>query len=362
MRQGGTAALAFIIAVASARDAAAQASPSSGAPETSAAPVQAPGAADDEREVQRVVLVAPPEGLESAVRIALDPWGIDIAVIDRGAPGSTMPASADRARGVARANHAGAVVWIGKDESGHALWMFDSQSGRVTARRLSSGPPFDAPTAAAVALSVKTLLRHSAVAPVVERYGAEDALKITPPRPPPRPPPPRRVRVLIGTGLGVRLRPGSSAGAEPRIRLGVRVEPVAWLGIGAAIEAGPGVAIDQPGFVGHYTDLQVRAGATGTVGLTAGLGLEGGLGLSLHRTEIDGSVAESGQHARRTRWNPTVDVSADAAWSVGGITLTLGGEGAVATQRQDYRVRGQSVLAVPEIEIEIDAGARFPLR
>ena len=305
-----------------------------------------------------MVLVAPPEGLESAVRIALDAWGIDIVVIDQGAPGSTMPASADRARDVARENQAGAVVWIGRDDSGHALWMFDSQSGRVTARRLSSGPPFDDPTAAAVALSVKTLLRHSAVAPVVERYGAEEALKITPPRPPAA----RRVHVMVGSGLGVRLRPGSSAGPEPRIRLGVRVEPLSWLGIGAAIAAGPGVAVDQPGFVGHYTDLQVHGGATGTIGLTPALALEAGLGLSIHRTQIDGSVSQSGQHARRTRWNPTVDVSADAAWSVGGVVLTLGGEGSVAAQRQDYRVRGQSVLAIPEVEIEIEAGARFPLR
>ena len=121
---------------------------------------------------RRVVLVSPGAELEQAARAALEPWSVQLTVVAGPSPGATAPFANEAARAIAEANHAGAVVWVSQHDAGYALWVFDLASHRVTERALGTGPPFDEATAAAVALSVKTLLRHSAVAPEAERFGA----------------------------------------------------------------------------------------------------------------------------------------------------------------------------------------------
>src|SRR5205823_1369678 len=66
------------------------------------------------------------------------------------------------------AQKATAVVWTTPD--GY-VWIFDVESGQAMARRVEASSPLDASAAAAVALSVKTLLRSTAVAPPAERIG-----------------------------------------------------------------------------------------------------------------------------------------------------------------------------------------------
>ena len=120
----------------------------------------------------RVALVNPGAQLEHAVRTALEPWRIEIVVVPGPSPGATAPPSNQLARNLALAHDASAVAWVSKHRQGHALWVYDRATDHAVVRPLSFRPPFDGPTAAAVALSIKTLLRHSAAVPEGERYGA----------------------------------------------------------------------------------------------------------------------------------------------------------------------------------------------
>ncbi|HMI92489.1 MAG TPA: hypothetical protein VK509_14040, partial [Polyangiales bacterium] len=131
----------------------------------------------------RVALVEPGSELEAAARAALEPWGVELAIVSGPSPGATAPDSNEAARALASAHGASAVVWVSEHEGGHALWVYDLATHHLIERALATGPPFDGATAAAVALSLKTLLRHSAAAPPQERYGASSATTPFPPPP-----------------------------------------------------------------------------------------------------------------------------------------------------------------------------------
>ncbi len=119
----------------------------------------------------RIALVNPGAELERAVRVALEPWNVRVIVSDQSRE-PTAPRANQLARELALSHGASAAAWISKHGQGYALWVYDVASNRAVSRRLTTSPPFDAPAAAAVALSLKTLLRHSASAPEGERYGA----------------------------------------------------------------------------------------------------------------------------------------------------------------------------------------------
>src|SRR5690606_34545597 len=172
-----------------------------------------PARAEDGEAGERGVLVAPPAGLDEAVRAALAGWPIEVVIEPEGAPGSTMPGSAARARALAEGHGAAAVVWLGRDDGGLALWVYDRESGRAVTRPLPAAPPYDEPTAAAVALTVKTLLRHSTAAPAPARYGASEAAAATggelasaPATAPDAAPIRQRALVRLDTLAGARLR------------------------------------------------------------------------------------------------------------------------------------------------------------
>jgi hypothetical protein len=327
-----------------------------------------PGHAAADERAERVLLVAPPAGLESAVRIALSAWPITVVVEaaspdsqrasqrasqDAG-PGATMPGSADRARALAARHGAGAVVWLSDDGAGgRALWIYDRASRRTSARRLTRRPPFDEPTAAAVALSIKTLLRHSSVVPVVERYGVAAARAEIASRPP---------RLLVDTLASARIRP-RGPGAEPRLGVGVRAAPgpVARLGaLAARFHVGPGVPVDAPGFTGQFSDLQLAAALAARVSIRrdAGLELWPSLGASLHFTEIEGAVPGQARRARAERVNPTADggLSLELALSRWPwLRLSASAAGSFALRRQIYLVGGEPVLTLRRVELEIGA-------
>jgi hypothetical protein len=315
-------------------------------------------------EAQRVLLVAPPRGLEPAVRTALSPWPIEIRVTggeagaaagDARRPGATMPGSAERARALAVAHGAGAVVWLSDDGAGgHALWIYDADSDRATARPLVRPPPYDEPTAAAVALTVKTLLRHSSVAPPVERYGAGAA------RPTPTP------HLLADTLASLRIRRTGAGDVEPRVGVGVRVAPGRLAAIGAvaaAVHIGPGVSVDAPAFTGQLSDVQVSAALLARIPLRRALELWPRLGGSLHVTAVEGAVTGQVRRARVERVNPGLDTGAALELVVRPwLRASLVAGGSYALRRQIYLVAGEPVLSIPRVELEIGAALSVSLR
>jgi hypothetical protein len=311
-------------------------------------------------EVDRVVLIELPANLEAAVRTALEPWQIDLVVSGAEPPGSSMPSSSDRASEIAGTEHAGAAVWLAADPSGSALWIFDAESGRTTARRLSSPPPYDDATAASVALSIKTLLRFSAVAPPAERYQVVAAVE--PRREPESGRPPSVVAMLARFGL--RRRETGAGAFEPRFGVGARLAIPAFglrVALSSELRLGPGESVDGADFIGHFSDLGigVRAGLELARG---GLRLEPSLGASLHFTAIDGSIPSRASTAHAERRNPMLDAGVRLAADVSrGLTLGVEIEGGYALRQQRYLVGGAEVLRVPATETEISAIVSVPL-
>lgn len=310
-------------------------------------------------EAKRVLLVAPPAGLDAAVRTALSAWPIVVVTTASSSstavqmPGASMPSSAERARALASAHRAGAVVWLSDDGlGGRALWIYDAGSRRTSARRLVRPPPFDEPTAAAVALSVKTLLRHSSVVPVFERYGAVAARAEIISRP---------SRLLVDTLIANRVRP-AGAGNELRLGVGVRAAPGALASLGAVVasfQAGPGVAVDSAEFTGRFSDRQISAALAARLPLRRGaprVELWPRLGGSVHFTEIEGAVPAQGVRALVRRLNPTADAGLSLEFALPEwpwVRLSAVAGASYMLRRQVYLVGGEPVLTVRRLEIDV---------
>lgn len=320
-----------------------------------------------QEEPQVLVLIAPEESLAGAIETALEPWAIRVEAAPGPVPSPTMPGSADRARALSSETGAAAVVWVSTSDEGPALWMYDRGSDRVVVRRLPSPPPFDPPTAAAVALSVKTLLRHSGVAPATERFGARTAPAEVEPEPEPLPAPtvePPRLRFEAGTGLRY-----SDTGAESmalRVSLGASWRPPVWgdrleLVLRAAIGTGRDAASDR--FVGQFSDVTISAAARLPLPVGPALALVPEAGASLHVTEIDGVVSPDGAAAGAGRVNPSVDGIAALRWSAT-PTLDLGIFAGAhwLVRRQRYLAFGEPVFRLPAVEVEAGFSASFPFR
>jgi hypothetical protein len=330
--------------------------------------VAAPHGADAEKPAGRVVMVAAPPGLESAVEAALAGWPIQVTSAT-GEPGATMPEAGEKARAIGQAQGAGAVVWIASDGSGHALWVLDVESGRVTARQLPVPPPWDDVTAAAVALSVKTLLRHSQVAPVLERYGVEEAREVLRAEleraRPVAPPEVRESPLRLETLAGARIRPTEADDVELRLGAGLRWVPP-WFGgrasAAARIRSGTGTGLNEESFVGRYTDVQTGLSAAARILTWGRIALVPAAGASLHFTSIDGSIRSQGTRGRAARVNPSLDTALAIEIQVGQLVrVSVGAELSYALRRQAYLVGGDPVLTLPTFESEFAAQLSVPV-
>jgi hypothetical protein len=210
--------------------------------------------------------------------------------------------------------------------------MYDTRGDRVVARRLATAPPFDAGTAASVALIVKTLLRHSEVPPPAER--------VEEPRDEPW--------LHIGLLAGARLPPISDGSVEPRVGLRVIAWPHdlgGWLGAGVEATLGPGLAVDGPRLRGDWTETALLASIHGRLALGSGveLGLAGGAGI--HLTSLNGAIVAPPQTASETSINVSASAHGEVGWWLSPVVrlgLRLGLVHPFRTQT--YLVRGETAL------------------
>src|SRR6185437_6759100 len=157
-----------------------------------------------------VVLIGGGPAFQNAVSVALGAWSLHVVTTDAAAPPVDVTRAAKEARVIVDRYGAAGVVWIASRDHEHALLVYDAETDQLVSRVLSRAPPFDAPTAAAAALSVKTLLRSSTVAPLAERIGAPAAESAPPPEAPVvvapsrSPEPPARPPITIEIGGAVR--------------------------------------------------------------------------------------------------------------------------------------------------------------
>ena len=257
----------------------------------------APARADREA---RVVVADPDPELARAIQAVLAPWKLEVVVAAE--PG-------DDAR---------FVVWRADGE----LLVLDRVRGE-TQRRAAPAGPLDPASAAAAALTVKTLLRlpppDAAVPPAAE-------LVAETPAPPPRA---EGTRLRVELGLGSRLARGDDTIYGARVALATFVQPArSPLAIGIAGELGTAHDIKDSGFRGTWRDWSVLALASWTVPF-ARWELAPFAGAGITRSRVDGEDMMTERHER--------------------ATLALLRAGAVARVRADWLSVGAalSIDAVP---------------
>jgi hypothetical protein len=222
------------------------------------------------------------------------------------------------------------------------LWVYDTQNDEISTRVFTETPPLSPSAAAAVALSLKTLLRATVVAPESERFGAA-----TPDAPSPE-------RFQLESGGGVRVLAAQKA--EVRVAIGT----LFWFrppprGIGAALEfsLGRGVAVENEEFVGRFRELdlspmlrwQVLAGGRAASSLFAGM--------TGHFTMLDGSLA-SGASTTTQRFNVSFDVGARADFDPSRrVHLGIVVKASYLSAYQRYLVRDHSVFELWPVTAEV---------
>lgn len=315
---------------------------------------------------KRVVLLDPGLELARAARVALEPWQVELIVVSAPTPGATAPATHERARDIARTQDAVAVVWTSASSGGYALWMYARAGEHVVARHLSTMPPLDAVSAAAVALSIKTLLRHSETAPVAERYGAPLAAEAALARQESKGPVPaasgptraldasttsalRRTpsNVQLELTVSTRFLWTTTGGTEPRFGVGGTWWPrQGRAGISLASALGPATDLDSARFRGTLRDYGAGLLARLRHDLGHILRLVAGLGMRLDVTQLDGNARLDDRAVARTlRLAPSaaLDMGADvrlSRWTR--VGLRAGGAWLLRTQR--YLVRSEPVV------------------
>jgi hypothetical protein len=300
--------------------------------------------ADEQPAPVRIVLLGPPAELEEAVRAALAPWRVAVIVEAPAVPGDARAAAA-----IADQHRANAVAWVDRG----ALVVFERSEPDLVRR---PAEPLDDATAAALALTLKTLLRLPPEPPPPPPEPEPEPAPGPPPAvatPAPVPPPERPWRFTIAAG--VRLR--SEGSGEPRLTVrGERaLGPIA---IALAATVGSGVTVDSADYRGTWTDSALGAALVMPLPV-AGWRLAPGAGLSVHRTVIDGAFQGNGGdgEASRTETNLGVDGEVEVARAWGLVSAGVRLVGSFVPYRQDFQTRGSNVFEVSPLELEIAAAA-----
>jgi hypothetical protein len=313
-------------------------------------------------DAQRIAFVDGDATLSSAIETTLASWRIEVASVSAPADGITVVNAPD----VAREHQVGAVVWISVADDHAMIWVFDARADRIVAQRIIAVPPFDEPGAAGVALTLKTLLRHSAVAPEPERLRpavvAKPAPRVLVQPPIVTPPEPRESRLAAAALVGVRLMRSE---LEPRLGLSLMWTPLGErvrLGPMIGFHAGTGIAVDEADFAGHFSDVVGFVGVASKIALApsvAAIASAAGVG---HRTSLDGRVPSIGQQVTDARFNLGVLSSVGAELRVSErLAVALLAEAEWQTRRQRYTVFGESVLDLPRFLVGMGLAVRIAL-
>jgi hypothetical protein len=287
----------------------------------------------------RVVYLGDDAELTRALEVALGPWGV-VVVTTADPPPRDLPAAGELAAVV----DADAMVWTATVAGVPTLHVYDETVRQLVVRPLAAAPPFDAPTAAAVALTVKTVLRLGRVAPVEERVD-ETHVATGPPRPAAV-----ALRWRVETALGSRLADGD---AELRSTVGLVWSPRGGrLGVGVGLALGPGVAVDVPEFAGRHTGTSIVAAARWRVPLGA-VFLEPAAGLSLTRATLDGVAVAGDVRAHVVRYNPGGVAQLALGARTANLELAIVGGAGVAFRRQRFLLGGMPLYEVPALDWHI---------
>lgn len=261
---------------------------------------------------RRIAVLERDEELLRALVLALSPWGVEPVRSDVPPPLASASEAIPTAARLSQELGVEAVVWVSSTERGALLWVFDAHTGEVMTRFLQVPPPFDSATAAAVALSVKTVLRPSLVAPPPQ---ARDQ-----PAPPAVPPSDPLFAVELGGG-GRWLSPGE-------VQLRGELAAVAWiaaarrLGLSLELSNAPGLRLEDPRFRGRYRELALGGKVRFRLAHGPGASVAVALGGAARWTRLSGTLLADSEQRSVGRLDPSIDLESSAGLGVaGGVYL-----------------------------------------
>jgi hypothetical protein len=308
----------------------------------------------------RVLAIDVDSRVADALVVALSPWNLTVVRAPGPVPAPDFDAASARARVMAADQHAGAVVWLEPprppDEQ-PTLWVYDAQTLELAVRPLSVWAPFDDARAAAVALSVKTVLRASplvAPEPAPEPASAPAPAPEHAPAPAPAPAPEHSeppARWWFETFVGGRAPTG--AALEARAGVGGSFWPARFgghLGVGADVQAGPGVAVATRAFQGELRQASLDLNARVRGAAASWLGLEAGGGVGFVLASLDGQAVPEGTSEHALRFDPALDVTAVADCAITPrVSLGALAMGSAFLRFQRYTLDGASLLDAPPL-------------
>ncbi len=303
-----------------------------------------------------VLLVNPEDSLLRATEQALRPWEIAITALssEEIVPSESMPGARDRARELCRNHQARAAVWITSNANGEALWIYDQQTDRVVVRKLHVRVPLGDADAAAIALSIKTLLMHTTAAPPDRRFGASAsaAAQANPKLPPAAARWQMHSELLVRRGL-------VDGHSDARIGFGL-FRDIQPLQLGIVLASGPGHSVDSLAFQGHFVgaSLALEARIRRPWRHFTWLGLAQ---VSLHRAHLSGTLSPEGISVAKTRFNPSVALGVALEVPLSVARLGLGLRTRYYTRSQRYLVRNTAVLDLPTTDLELGIFLSVPL-
>jgi hypothetical protein len=334
--------------------------------------------------VHEVVVLDPPRGLERALRRALSPWGMRVGSVVRAKPGATLPGSALDASSLARELDAKALVWMTANADGAALWLYIASKDAVTVRSVPD-QPLNQVLAAALALSVKTWLLESDLAPKptasVARPGPEPpipdeeatagkspAANVAPEAPLAVPSLPddaddlptwqllvfagarrgafQRVSVDLRYGAEVRASPWSTESGALRLWLAVRGE------------TGELQDIDTAQFRGVYAERGAGAFVGLSGRLTSWMGAALHTGVSLQNALVSGTLLSDGISASSRQWVSTAHLRPEIEFVAGPVGVVLQPALGVALGTERYTAEGTEAIRTSRVWFMLGAAAR----
>ena len=188
----------------------------------------------------RVVVVDPDPRVFAAINVALSPWSLRVLRVGGPLPQADVVAATGAAKALAELEHAGAVLWVAPPSGSQvlSLWLYDAQTAQLVVRPLTVAAPFDDAAAAAVALSVKTIMRGSplletsAAAPTASETTAAPAPSGSPAAPPPSPSPAATPPAASAAPAASEAKPPASApAATASVNAAARPSPSAPSGV-----------------------------------------------------------------------------------------------------------------------------------
>jgi hypothetical protein len=297
----------------------------------------------------RVLTIDADAHLEQALELAMTSWHVEVVPSNEPAPGRDLDDAIRTAHRVARAAPARAVVWMARDP-GRETWslgIYDDRAHQIAFRPLPSPPPFDEATAAAIALTVKTLLYGTFEAPPPRRPTEDE----TTPQAPPPSAVSRHHTVRIHTLGGVRVPTNASDPVAARFGAEIAWFPP-WfdheLGLAIGTDAGPSVLVQRgEAFAGTFTDTVATLGLRWRVPLRPWLSLEIGAGPGLHFSALEGSSATLHLSGRVGRVDASLEtmLAAEISWKVLRVAPFVGAS--FLAHYQHYHVENVQVLDVP---------------